>query len=252
MKKLAFAFLTLVVLILSCKKDPVRVDDPNILDMTFKGKVVNQSTQAPIPNVPVHIIYGTKCCGSIRDVIGGDSTVTDNNGNYTLKVSYSKPSEAYRHFVHVPGYFDKFYYNPIAWKRHAEWMTIGHNETAVLPVDLADTIKIVDGLVSTGKIEILPASTINLIFPYAIVPITDSVTVGRYYSETEIDNFPLSFKPNKSVNHIYEYLELGMLANKKIYLKTSIYEVITGTLRKTVLDSVTLTQGQVYDYNVHY
>ncbi len=256
MKNFVFGLLVLTLLTISCKKDNTPVENPDSLEMTFTGTVTNQLTQQPLANVPVHVIYGPGCCGAIAELKGNDSTVTNSQGVYTIQVKYAKPAAAYRHFAYVPGYFSVNFFNLEAYKKNTGWMTLGHNMGAFLPYDLIDTIKMINGFVSTATLKIVPAGTIALHFPYASIPATDSLSIQTIYSP-DYDTLPTlsvtaNYKPNVSLDIYHALLDIGCLANTKIFLKTFVYQAGTGILQQTVLDSITLVQGQVYDYNVEY
>ncbi len=260
MKNFACFLLAFSLLILGCKKDNTPIaDDPSVMELTFTGTVTDAITQSPVANVPVNMVYGTMCCGGIEVIKGSDSTKTDSRGMYTIKVKYNKGDAAYRHIVYVPGYSAKRVNLPTALQRNSFWLTVEYDDAAVLPIALADTVKIVKGLVSTANFKILPSSIVRLHFPYTTVPPTDSLDIGASVSLAGITspyadnmNLPRQFRPNYELNISPFFLELPTLANKKVVITTSVYQAGSGTLKETVVDSVTLVQGQIYEYNVQY
>lgn len=260
MEKFVFALLALTLLLLGCKKENTTIsDDPKVMELTFTGTVTDDLTRLPTANVPVHIVYGTMCCGGIMAIIGRDSANTDSRGSYTIRLKYTKGDAAYRHIVYVPGYSAKPVKLPTALQRNWVWMTTDYDAAAVLPNDLADTVKIVKGLVTTANFKILPASIVQIKFPYAAVPATDSLVISATSSLNGISsvyannlNQSRSFRPNYEINSFPAALEFPGLTNREIIIKTAVYETASGMLKTTVMDSVTLVQGQLYYYNVHY
>ncbi len=188
---------------------------------------------------------------------GRDSAKTNSIGFYTIKLKYDKGVAAYRHIVYVPGYTAKYVNLPMVLKGNIPWITTDYEAAAVLPTALADTVRIIDGLVTTANVKVVSAGIIRLGFPYTTVPITGSVQVTAMASLDGITsdysvnlNQPRQFRPGYVLNSYASALELPSLANRKIIIETAVYEAGSGILKKTVLDSVTLVQGQVYDYEV--
>lgn len=259
MKNAACWCLAFSLLALHCKKENPVPDDPNLLHLTFTGTVANELTGAPVANVPVHLVYGTMCCGGLEVIKGSDSTTTNINGVYTIHLNYTKGSAAYRHLVYVPGYLAKRLNIPSALQRNTEWITLDYDDAASLPGDVADTVKIVDGYVSTANISVIPGAIVKLNFPYTSVPATDSIKItaatsldGVVSNYTVNLNQPVHFNPNAVLNNYPFLIERPSLANREIIIETSVYQAGTGLLKATVLDSVTLVQGQLYNYEVEY
>lgn len=259
MKKLACWPLAFILLAPGCKKDNPVADDPNVMALTFTGIIRDAITQLPVADAAVHVVYGTMCCGGIEVVKGSDSTTTDFQGKYTIHLEYTKGGAAYRHIVYTPGYSAKHVKLPPSLQRNWVWTTLDYDPAAVLPDALADTVKIVKGLVSTVNFKVLPASFVQLHFPYANVPATDSLHISATSSLDDIAspyaenlNQVRQFNPNAAVNSLPYLLELPTLADREIIIRTSVYEAGSGVLKATSVDSVTLVQGQIYNYEVTY
>ncbi len=260
MKKFVFALLALTLMVLGCKKENTPInDDPKVMELTFTGTITDDLTKLPTADVPVHVVYGTMCCGGIMAIIGHDSVNTDGRGSYTIRLKYNKGNAAYRHIVYVPGYSAKSVNLPNTLKRNWVWMTTDYDDAAILPNDVADTVKIVKGLVTTANFKVLPASIVQLKFPYAAVPATDSLVISATSSLDCISsvyainlNQSRAFWPNYEINSFPATQEFPGLTNREIIIKTSVYEAGSGVLKSTLMDSVTLVQGQLYYYNVQY
>ncbi len=154
--------------------------------ITFIGSVVHADTKKGIEGIRVITEYGELCCVSFKKRIGGDSTITDQNGNFKIQLEYPIDSLRYRFVTSIPAISltDKFYV--YFGNRFIDYGVVGFDYyQMVAPADVRDTIQ--NDHIQTCNFTVLPCGFVTLHFEDQIAPFGED-TIKVISKRLDINN----------------------------------------------------------------
>lgn len=164
MRNLIFC-ISLVLTLFSCNKE-----DNSSRKITFIGSVLHEDTKKGVEGVKVITEYGELCCVSIKNRLGGDSTITDKNGNYKIELNYPIDSLRYRFVTFIPtlSLADRFYLY-FGNKFIDYGVTQFEYSQMAVPSDVRDTLK--NDHVQTCNFTVLPIGILTLNLEDKVAPV---------------------------------------------------------------------------------
>lgn len=107
MNKMIIQCIAFVWLVSGCTKDKEAV-----YSITIQGRVIHDETRTGLPGIKVFTDWGEPCCIGLAKKLGGDSAITDANGNYRIDINYPQDTIIYRFITYLQAavLVPKFYY----------------------------------------------------------------------------------------------------------------------------------------------
>lgn len=157
--------------VVACQKDATPESS-----FTVQGKVIHHATRAGIAGVNVYVHYGQPCCGGIALVLGGDSTKTDAQGNYSIKIDYPKDTLLYRFMTYLKSatLVNKYYYSPFSEILEYGVVEFEYDQMAAPPL----TTKLPDPYTQQCNFSVMPVGVLDISFVEKSAPDGDTVSLS--------------------------------------------------------------------------